>query len=302
MSWIIFGGTGQLGRALSRVLDQRKFTFHIFGTKDLDIRFPIFDIQKFKDLECKVIVNAAAWTDVDGAEADYERAYAVNATGALNLASAAKDLGAVFFQISTDYVYSGTRSTPWNESEPFVTSCVYGETKAAGEFAAINKYREGTYVFRTAWLYSEWGKNFAKTITRLALRDPNSITATDLVKVVNDQIGQPTYALDVANQIVDTERAKLPFGIYHATNNGEATWFEYAEEIFKICNLNPERLIKAKSSQLDMLAKRPEYSVLGHNGWNRIGKLGFNVPPMRDWKLALHEAMPAIISAIKKEG
>ena len=302
MSWIIFGGTGQLGSALSKVLGQRKIPFHIFGTKDLDIRFPFSDIQKFRDLDCKVIVNAAAWTNVDGAEADYENAYAVNATGASNLALAAKDLQAVFFQISTDYVFSGKRSAPWNENEPFLTSSVYGETKAAGELAAINNYREGTYVFRTAWLYSEWGKNFAKTITRLALKDPEGTTTTDLVKVVTDQIGQPTYALDVANQIVDTERAKLPFDIYHATNSGEATWFEFAEEIFKICNSNLERLAKVKSTQLQLAAQRPEYSVLGHKGWSRVGASGLNVLPMRDWKLSLHEAMPAIISAIKEEG
>jgi dTDP-4-dehydrorhamnose reductase len=247
-------------------------------------------------LKPSVIINAAAWTDVDGAEADPDGAHAVNAVGALNLAVAAKAVGGVFAYVSTDYVFSGISDRPWREDDLRAPVSEYGTTKAAGEVAVLSEYAERSYIFRTAWLYSQWGKNFAKTMTRLALVGDGEVT------VVDDQVGQPTSAMDLADQTVSSIEAQLPFGIYHGTNSGQASWFEFAQEIFNLCGESVERVVQTDSSSFIRPAKRPAYSVLGHDAWGAVGVTGGSVAAMRDWKMALREAMPAIISAVEAEG
>jgi dTDP-4-dehydrorhamnose reductase len=298
MTWLVVGGNGQLGKALSVVLGARGVDFRAWGSSDLDIRSSSRTKELIGALKPLVVINAAAWTDVDGAESDPEGAHAVNAKGALNLAVAAKAVGAAFAHVSTDYVFSGIGSVPWKESDLRAPVSVYGTTKSAGEVAVLAEYPEQSYVFRTAWLYSEWGKNFAKTMVRLALNGDGE------VKVVDDQIGQPTSALDLADQIVSAIEAKLPFGIYHGTNSGQASWFEFAQEIFKLCGdgVSVDRVVRTDSSSFVRPAKRPAYSVLGHDAWSTVGASGVSVSPMRDWKIALSEVMPSTISAVKAEG
>jgi len=298
MTWLVVGGNGQLGKALSVVLGERGIDFRAWGFEDLDIRSALTCADLIGALKPSVIINAAAWTDVDGAESNPNGAHAVNAVGALNLAVAAKSVGAIFAHVSTDYVFSGVSDRPWCEDDLRAPVSAYGKSKAAGELAVLNEYAEHSYIFRTAWLYSQWGKNFAKTMTRLAL------TGDGEVRVVNDQIGQPTSAIDLANQIVESILAELPFGIYHATNTGGASWFEFAQEIFKLCG--PEgsaaRLVPVSSIEFDRPAKRPSFSVLGHDAWNVVGANGSSVGAMRDWKIALREVWPVIVSAVKVEG
>jgi dTDP-4-dehydrorhamnose reductase len=298
MTWLVVGGNGHLGNALSAVLGARGADFRAWGSEELDIRSSSTALELIGALKPMVVINAAAWTDVDGAESDPEGAHAVNAEGALNLALAAKAIGAVFAHVSTDYVFSGVGTFPWKESDLKAPVSVYGMTKAAGEVAVLDEYAEKSYVFRTAWLYSEWGKNFAKTMVRLALNGDGE------VKVVDDQIGQPTSALDLAEQIVSAIEAKLPFGIYHGTNCGQASWFEFAQEIFKLCGdgVSVDRVVRTDSSSFVRPAKRPAYSVLGHDAWSAVGAGGVSVGPMRDWKIVLSEVMPSIISAVKAEG
>jgi dTDP-4-dehydrorhamnose reductase len=298
MTCLVVGGNGQLGRALSVVLGARGVDFRAWGSADLDIRSSSRTKELIGALKPSVVINAAAWTDVDGAESDPEGAHSVNAEGALNLAVAAKAVGAVFAHVSTDYVFSGIGSVPWKESDLRAPVSVYGTTKAAGEFAVLAEYPEQSYVFRTAWLYSEWGKNFAKTMVRLALNGESE------VKVVDDQIGQPTSAIDLAEQIVSAIEAKLPFGIYHGTNSGQASWFEFAQEIFRLCGdgESVDRVVRTDSSSFVRSAKRPAYSVLGHDAWSAVGACGVSVSPMRDWKIAFSEVMPSIISAVEAEG
>jgi len=298
MTWLVVGGNGQLGKALSVVLGERGVDFRAWGSEDLDIRSASRTLELFSALKPSVVINAAAWTDVDGAESDPDGAHAVNAEGALNLAIAAKAVGAVFAHVSTDYVFSGVSDRPWQESDLRAPVSVYGTTKAAGEVAVLSEYPEKSYVFRTAWLYSEWGKNFAKTMVRLALSGDGE------VKVVDDQVGQPTSAMDLAEQIVSSIEVQMPFGIYHATNSGKASWFEFAQEIFKLCGdeISVYRVVRTDSSSFVRPAKRPAYSVLGHDAWSAFGASGVSVGPMRDWKIALCEAMPAIVSAVKAEG
>lgn len=295
MSWLVLGGNGQLGKALSVVLGERGVDFRAWGSEDLDITSALQCNQYIGGLAPSVIINAAAWTDVDGAESDPDGAHAVNAAGALNLAVAAKSAGAVFAHVSTDYVFSGVSDRPWREDDLRAPVSVYGKTKAAGEVAVLNEYAERSYIFRTAWLYSPWEKNFARTMVRLALAGDGE------VKVVDDQVGQPTSAMDLANQIVDAIFAELPFGIYHATNSGEASWFEFAQEIFKLCG--PEgsaaRLVPVSSVEFDRPAKRPSFSVLGHDAWRLVGTSGESVKPMREWKEALQDIMMDIIGKVE---
>ena len=295
MTWLVVGGNGQLGKALSVVLGERGIDFRAWGFEDLDIRSALTCADLIGALKPSVIINGAAWTDVDGAEADPDGAHAVNAVGALNLAIAAKAAGAVFAHVSTDYVFSGVSDRPWLEDDLRAPVSVYGTTKAAGEVAVLSEYSERSYIFRTAWLYSQWGKNFARTMTRLAL------TGDGEVQVVDDQIGQPTSAIDLANQIVESILAELPFGIYHGTNSGQASWFEFAQEIFRLCGESVERVVRTDSSSFIRPAKRPTYSVLGHDAWRAVGGNGGSVSAMRDWKIAMLEAMPAIIEAVHHE-
>jgi len=293
MTWLIVGGSGQLGSALSTVLVERGISYKSWGSKDLDIRSIFMCRKMISELLPTVIVNSAAWTDVDGAESDSEGAYAVNFIGASNLVEAAKGIGAVFVHISTDYVFSGKSDFPWREDDTQTPLSVYGASKAAGERAVLSHYLERTYLIRTAWLYSRWGKNFAKTMAQLA------ISTQDQIRVVNNQVGQPTSALDLANQIIDTVIKKLPFGTYHGTNAGEASWFDFASSIFELAGSSPSRLVAVDSTEFSRPAPRPAYSVLGHNTWNLTGTEGVSVPSMRNWKIALEDEFPALIAAVK---
>ena len=298
MIWLVIGANGQLGSALIEILEEKSTIFHTLTSAELDIRSTSRCIAKIRELNPDVVINAAAWTDVDGAEANPKKAYEVNADGALNLAIASKQVEAVFVQVSTDYVFSGISEIPWDENQPINPVSEYGKSKAKGETAVLKEYAQKSYLFRTAWLYSKWGKNFAKTMVRLAL------FKEDDVKVVDDQIGQPTSALDLAKQIVSTVESQLPYGIYHATNSGEASWFEFAQEVFRNCGegVSVNRVVRTDSKAVARLAKRPAYSVLGHNAWKAVGMNGSSVKPMRNWKTALIEMMPEILSAVKAEG
>jgi dTDP-4-dehydrorhamnose reductase len=297
MIWLVVGANGQLGKALTFTLEARGINFIAYGSRDLDIRSKLKTRNVLTKLRPSVVINAAAWTDVDRAETEPDSAFSVNAEGAINLAIAAKNVQSVYMQVSTDYVFSGPRATPWQPEDTRVPTSIYGMSKAEGEIGVLAEYSEASYIFRTAWLYSPWGKNFAKTMTRLALSG-----ATE-VRVVGDQIGQPTSALDLARQIIDAVSIKLPFGIYHATNSGQASWFEFAQEIFRLCGQDSDfdRVVQINSSELVRPANRPTYSVLGHDAWEASSETSPKLPAMRNWKVALNEVMPTIKYEIMKE-
>lgn len=297
-SWLVVGGDGQLGKALTYELKKLGIQHFTSSRAQLDIRSASNCIEHVRKIKPTVIVNAAAWTDVDSAESDPVTANAVNAVGALNLAIAAKSVGAIFAQISTDYVFSGKLARPWREDDLLAPVSVYGSSKALGESYVIAEYAEHSYIFRTAWLYSPWGKNFAKTMARIALFGEGN------VNVVDDQVGQPTSAIDLANQIIQSVIVGLPFGIYHATNSGQGSWFDFAQQIFILCgdHESADRVLGSKTSSYIRPAQRPSYSVLGHESWNVKGLNGLAVPNMQDWKIALQETMPAIVSAVNEEG
>ena len=291
MKWLITGGLGQLGLAIQKELSSRRINFVATNSSELDITKPLIVNQLVDFIKPAVIVNTAAWTDVDGAETNQSAAFSVNALGPQNLAIAASKIGARLVQVSTDYVFSGDNSKPWSENAAHNPQSVYGSTKSEGEKFAQAVLPVDSYVIRTAWLYSAEGKNFAKTMTNLAMN------STAEVKVVNDQFGQPTFAGDLAKQIVDLVLSNAPVGTYHGTNSGQSTWFEFAQEIFKLAGANGSRVIPVSTSEYPRPAKRPSHSVLGHDAWANT-----TVPVMRDWRIVLAEAIPAIISAVKAEG
>jgi dTDP-4-dehydrorhamnose reductase len=272
--YLITGAAGMLGQDLQAALDGRAVT--ALSRNELDITDP--DAVSAAVSEHDVVVNCAAYTKVDDAETHEGLAYAINATGAANLARAAADGGAILVQVSTDYVFDGTATAPYPEDAPRHPVSAYGRTKAAGEQRALDLNPDGTLIVRAAWLYGEHGPNFAKTMVRLA-------SDHDTVSVVDDQIGQPTWTLDLAHQIVALLDAGAPAGVYHATNSGRASWFDFAQAIFREAGLDPARVKPTDSAQFVRPAPRPAFSVLGHDAWGRIG-----VEPLRHWREALTDA------------
>jgi dTDP-4-dehydrorhamnose reductase len=290
MSWLITGGSGQLGIVVSQELDKLGIAFDAWNSKDLDITQRSTVSEAIEKLSPTVIINCAAWTDVDGAESHEIDASRVNSEGPENLALAAKLCNSKLIQVSTDYVFSGASQTPWQVEDEINPQSAYGRTKAQGESRVLATHPESSFIVRTAWLYSPWGKNFAKIMTKLALKGAGE------VRVVNDQLGQPTSTSDLAKQLVQLGLSTSPAGIYHGTNSGQATWFDFANEIFKLAGADVGRVTPVSSSEYSRPAKRPSYSVLSHDAWVKT-----SVKPMRDWRIALADAMPAIISAVKAE-
>ncbi len=274
MKYLITGAAGMLGQDLERALAGRDVT--ALTRADLDVTD--LDAVRRAVAGHDVVINASAYTKVDDAETNESDAFAVNATGAGNLATAASESGARLVQVSTDYVFDGSATTPYDEATPLSPVSVYGRSKAEGERLALAAHPSGTFIVRTAWLYGAGGPNFAKTMLRLAARH-------DTVSVVTDQRGQPTWTGDLARQIVELLDADAAPGIYHATNAGEASWFDFTREIFRVAGLDPDRVTPTTSAQFVRPAPRPDYSVLGHDAWARAG-----ISPMRNWKAALSAA------------
>jgi dTDP-4-dehydrorhamnose reductase len=272
--WLVTGAGGMLGTALEAALHDREATF--LTRAELDITDLAAVTAAVPDHD--VVVNAAAYTGVDDAETHVAVATAVNATGAQNLAIATELSGARLVQISTDYVFDGTASEPYTEDTPVSPLSVYGTTKADGERLALGANPSGTIVLRTAWLYGAGAPNFVTTVIGLAERQQE-------VAVLTDQFGQPTWTRDLAARVVAAVDASVPAGIYHATNSGACSRFEFAREIFRLAGLDPDRIVPAQPGQFDRPAPRPAYSVLSDEAWARVG-----MPGLRPWDVALTEA------------
>lgn len=272
--YLVTGARGMLGTDLLEALFGRDVT--VLGRADLDVtdRDAVFAAVQGHD----VVINAAAYTAVDAAETDEEAALAVNGTAAGLLAEATASVGAKLVQVSTDYVFDGDATEPYPEDATIAPVSAYGRTKAEGERLALAANPDGTYVVRTAWLYGAHGGNFAKTMVKLA-------ASHDTVSVVDDQLGQPTWTADLATQIVALLDSDAPAGVYHGTNSGSASWFEFAQAVFDEAGLDPARVLPTDSSAFVRPAPRPSFSVLGHDAWARAG-----LTPMRPWREALAEA------------
>lgn len=275
MRVLITGANGMLGRDLQAALAGHDVT--VLARADLDVTdaAAVATVVRGHD----AVVNCAAYTKVDDAETHEDLAYAVNAIGPANLAVACAETGARLVTVSTDYVFDGNATEPYAEDLPRDPINAYGRTKAAGEELALAAHPSGTYVVRTAWLYGRHGPNFAQTMLNLA-KSKESWT------VVDDQLGQPTWTADLAAQIVTLLEAGAPAGIYHGTNSGQATWFEFARAVLEESGLDPERITPTDSASFVRPAARPSYSVLGHDAWAAAG-----IAEMRPWRAALADAV-----------
>jgi dTDP-4-dehydrorhamnose reductase len=229
-----------------------------------------------------VVVNCAAWTAVDLAEAHEDEALEINAVAPGLLAQAAHDAGALMVHVSTDYVFDGTASTPYDEDAPLRPQSAYGRTKAAGE-EAVRSAAERHLIVRTAWLYGAHGNCFPRTIARVA-REKGSLD------VVDDQRGQPTWTKDVADLVLRLVQADAPSGAWHATSGGETTWFGFAREVVASAGLSPDMVGPTDSSAYRRDAERPAYSVLGHERLSRHG-----IDPIGPWQERWVRAAPEVL-------
>lgn len=279
MRVLVIGNRGQLGSDVVEVLE-RNHSLAILGidVPDIDISDPESCELVFGGFDPDFVINCAAYTAVDEAEADEERALAVNGTGPRLIAEECRKAAAWLVHVSTDYVFDGTATSPYSEYGAPAPATAYGRTKLAGERAVQELLPDSHYLVRTAWLYGLNGKNFVKTMLSLEKE-------RDTVAVVTDQVGQPTYAKDLAEQIgLLMERHPEP-GTYHGTNSGEVSWFDFTKEIFRLAGADPARVLPTTSADFVRPAPRPAYSVLGHDRWDEQG-----IPAMRPWQEALSAA------------
>lgn len=271
---LVTGANGQLGRSLRRVVQERgcagNWLFTDVAELDITDKEAVGTFVAAKKIS--VMVNCAAYTNVDGAEEDKESADLLNNVAVANLACAAASAGALLIHISTDYVFDGEACVPYKEEDAAAPYSVYGVTKRRGEEAVL---RSGCryMIFRTAWLYSEYGKNFVKTMRSL-------MSARKSLNVVFDQAGTPTYAADLAMAIYDViEKRKYEPGIYHYSNEGVCSWYDFTKEIAAMsgydCTIEP-----CHSSEFPSKVRRPHYSVLDKSKVKRV--LGLEVPYWKD--------------------
>jgi dTDP-4-dehydrorhamnose reductase len=263
----VFGASGLLGKELMREWTGDAVTG--LSSRDADIRDATRVQQVVQETRPDWIVLAAAYTDVDGCESNAELAFAVNRDAPVIVAHAAKMFGARFLFLSSDYVFDGTKTTPYEIDETRNPQGVYGRTKAEAEIRLLDVMPD-CCIARTSWLFGTGGKCFPDTILKLAASRP-------ALDVVNDQRGSPTYAVDLAGAIIELTR-KNASGIVHVTNSGDCTWFQFAEEIVRSAGL-PTAVRPVSSQQMSRPAPRPAYSVLSSA---RLHSLGIEMPSWAD--------------------
>ena len=277
MRLLVTGAAGMLGRDVVAAAESAGHDVTGLARRDLDIADPDAVRAAARAARPDAVVNCAAWTDVDGAEQHEADAMLINATGAGHVAAAAPYV----VQVSTDYVFDGTATTPYPEAAPLSPLGAYGRTKAAGEWA-VRAEHPAPLVVRTAWLYGPGAKSFVATMARLA-------DERDTVDVVDDQRGQPTATADVAAYVLTLLDADAPTGVFHATSEGETTWFGLARAVFELLGHDPERVRPTTSAAFPHTAPRPAYSVLGHD---RGAAVGATMPP---WPEALSATLAGVL-------
>jgi dTDP-4-dehydrorhamnose reductase len=274
MDWriLLTGGTGQLGTELIPRLSR-------LGTV-ISPRRPELDLAaaeataRIVALRPTHVVHAAAATDVERCEQDPAWAYAVNAEGTCRVAQACRAVGAWLLYVSTDYVFDGNTCQPYREGEPPAPMNVYGRSKLAGE-VRVQALVPQSAVVRTAWVYGHVGRNFVATVLQ-------RLQAGEVLTVVTDQVGSPSYASDLAEGIAQLV-ARGATGVFHLTNSGSCSWFELAQAIAQEIGSDPARVLPITSATLGLRARRPAYSVLANAAWKALG-----LSPLRPWDAALH--------------
>ncbi len=284
---LVTGSRGQIGMELLRLAPNSYVQAIGRNRRELDICNPLAIKNEMEKLTPDVVVNTAAYTAVDKAEQDKEGAFAVNEVGTGNLARACAEIGIPFIHISTDYVFDGRQSTPYREDDAVKPTCIYGESKLAGERAAMNACSK-TLILRTAWVYSAFGRNFVKNMLNIGGRHEE-------LRVVNDQYGGPTAACDIANtvwQIVKRlDDIAKPWSIYHYCGAPSTTWHAFAEEIFAEARrqgyeLKVGSVMAIPTKEYPTPTVRPKNSVLD---CEKIGTV-FNIR-QPDWRDSLKKVI-----------
>ena len=279
MKILITGSNGMLGHDLINALKERHDLIPT-TSKTLDITDKKQTIDYIRDKKPDIVINSAAYTDVDGCEENQDLAYSVNGEGVRNLALACRDIDCPLVHISTDYVFDGSATEPIREDGEIGPISVYGKSKLEGE-EAIQEILDKYFIIRTAWLYGINGRNFPKTMLELAENHPE-------ITVVYDEVGTPTYTPDLAegiSQLIET----YYYGIYHLTNSGSCSWCEFARYIFEIAGKDV-KVIPVTASEFARPAPRPSYSVLDNSNWIERG-----FKPLRSYKDAIKEYIELII-------
>lgn len=259
---LVTGCNGQLGRELRKIAPKyENFIFDFKSSKDLDITDNNAVLSYCKQEKPQYIINCAAYTAVDKAEEDIENCYKVNRDAIQHIAKAANLIKAKVIHISTDYVYDGKKQTPYSEQDKVDPISIYGKSKLAGE-KELNENCLDFVIIRTAWLYSSYGNNFVKTMLKLGHEKKE-------INVINDQIGTPTYAEDLALTIMDiiiaSEKDKFVTGIYNYTNEGSCSWFDFAVKIHAFAEIKNCEIKPIETKDYPTLATRPSYSILNKN-------------------------------------
>jgi dTDP-4-dehydrorhamnose reductase len=275
MKVLIIGSEGMLGHDLVDILSEEN-EINTTTIDTLDITDIEKTIETVKNINPDVVVHAAAFTDVDGSESKADLAYQVNVLGSRNVAVACRETDSALVYICTDYVFDGTKGTPYQEYDQTNPLSVYGKTKHLGE-VYVRDLLSKFYIVRTSWLYGYHGPNFITTMLKLA-------ETHDTISVVSDQIGSPTYTVDLAKAIAKLIK-KPAYGIYHVTNSDHCSWYEYAQLIFEIAGKDID-LKPVTTEEFGSPAPRPKYSVLDNYNWKMEG-----FPKIRSYKDALKEYM-----------
>ena len=275
-SIVITGAKGQLGQQLLRVGADQSLPVVGFDSATLDIT----DAESVRKAVTpgSVVINCAAYTAVDNAETDEAAAFSVNEAGPRTLATVCAELDAQLIQVSTDYVFDGTATSPYETDHATGPVTVYGRSKLAGELA-VHEILPTASVVRTAWVYTGSGSDFVSTMLRLERE-------RDTVSVVDDQIGSPTYSADLAAGLLELAAHPAPPATLHLTNAGQASWFDLARAVFEGVGADPDRVLPVTSAEFVRPAPRPAYSVLSGAAWANAG-----LTPLRPWRDALAVAL-----------
>ncbi|WP_037142711.1 dTDP-4-dehydrorhamnose reductase [Rhodococcoides fascians] len=278
---LVTGAGGQLGRQILKRAERAGV--QVTGVTSAELDITDRDAVGAAVTAGSIVINCAAYTAVDAAETDEDRALSVNAVGPANLAQACAETGARLVHVSTDYVFDGTSDVPYRPGDPTAPRSAYGRTKLAGEHAVLDALPTATVV-RTAWVYTGVGSDFVSTMRRLERE-------RDTVRVVDDQVGSPTYSWDLAGGLLELAAADSPMPpILNLTNAGTASWFELARAVFAGVGADPERVEPCSSAEFVRPAPRPSYSVLSPDAWSESG-----LTPLRDWRDALADALDVAV-------
>lgn len=282
---LLFGGSGILGSEVLCLLQSENMEYVAPASSDLDITNKDQLLRFISEFKPTWIVNCAAWTNVEGAESSFEEARQLNSIAVENMGIAAELFGCKVIHISTDYVFDGDASEPYTENSFALPINKYGESKLQGERALL-AVTPLAYVVRTSWLYGVSGKNFVKTLAGKALRNEGA-------RVVDDQVGSPTSARDLATGVLSMFKNQPEPGIYNYSNQGSCSWFELAQRIYKTVGANQALVLPISSESLSFVAKRPKFSLLSKEKWISAG-----LSEVPKWEDSLQLMIPEIISQL----